>query len=70
MKNIKLGINQIFSNQRWVLTAAHCLVPAHTDPNSLRIMVGSAFVRRLGTMIEIEKIINHSEYDRPTLNNE
>lgn len=53
-------------NQRWVLTAAHCLRPT-TKPSDIEIFVGSVKLTHGGKLVPVERLILHAGFKRDTM---
>lgn len=56
-------------DERWVLTAAHCLVWLET-PTSMRVLVGTNSLLGGGQVLDVEDVIIHPEYDSTTSAND
>ncbi|KAL0850891.1 hypothetical protein ABMA28_006800 [Loxostege sticticalis] len=59
-------------NNRAILSAAHCTALGHSDmpTNSVRIRYGSSFRSSGGTVLTINRIINHPNYNPSTMDND
>lgn len=56
-------------NNRWILTAAHCTGVVFNRAEFIRIAVG-AHTLTDGTIYRADKIVNHPQYNNPTLAND
>lgn len=55
-------------NERWVLTAAHCI--EDSNPSLIDLYVGSNQLGGNGTIYKSEKLIQHEDYDNPPYHND
>lgn len=56
-------------NNRWVLTAAHCINARLNRPRGFRVMVG-AHSRGEGTRYDVERMVEHPRFNRRTFSND
>ncbi|XP_075976014.1 trypsin, alkaline A-like [Anticarsia gemmatalis] len=57
-------------NQRSILTAAHCFHDAKNNPARWRIRAGSSNAHSGGSVHNVNQIIIHPSYNRPTIDND
>lgn len=57
-------------NERWILTAAHCTQRNNSVPANIRVLVGATNVVTDGEVYEVERVINHPQYNYTDLTND
>uniref|UniRef100_A0A4Y0BM19 Peptidase S1 domain-containing protein n=1 Tax=Anopheles funestus TaxID=62324 RepID=A0A4Y0BM19_ANOFN len=55
-------------NDRWVLTAAHCLVGK--EPGNMVVLVGTNSLKEGGELLKVDKLMYHSRYNQPLFAND
>jgi len=50
-------------SERWIVTAVHCTQQNNSNPANIRVLVGATNVVTDGEVYEVERIINHPEYN-------
>lgn len=57
-------------NNRWILTAAHCVHQRENQPEAFEVVVGTNKLNQITKRYKIEKVIRHAQYDPKLIKND